>query len=135
MKANGIIVYAIAFIVFLVIDLLWLGLIANNLYQKYLGYLMAEKVNWTAALIFYAMFIFGIVYFVIYPSLANNDFNGLLIRAALFGLLTYATYDLTNLATIRDWPLTITIIDLIWGTSLSTMVSVVTYWIIQFFFR
>lgn len=123
--------YGIALVVFIVIDLIWLGFIAKDLYSKYLGYLMADKVNWIAAVIFYLIFIGGILYFVLYPSLMDKSLTNLIIRAALFGFMTYATYDLTNLATIKDWPIQITMIDLIWGTTLSTSVSVISYFIIN----
>ena len=123
--------YGIALVVFMVIDLIWLGFIAKDLYSKYLGYLMSDKVNCIAAVIFYLIFIGGILYFVIYPSLLDQNITNLVIRAALFGFITYATYDLTNLATIKDWPIQITIIDLIWGTTLSTSVSVISYFIIK----
>ena len=123
--------YGIALVVFMVIDLIWLGFIAKDLYSKYLGYLMSDKVNWIAAVVFYLIFIGGILYFVIYPSLLDQNITNLVIRAALFGFITYSTYDLTNLATIKDWPIQITIIDLIWGTTLSTSVSVISYFIIK----
>jgi len=105
--------YVIAFIVFFLIDMLWLGLIARNIYQRYLGHLLKPDVNWIAAIIFYLLFIGGLVFFVIMPAVSLE--SGGLIRAllvgALFGLITYATYDLTNLATLKDWPIQITIID------------------------
>jgi uncharacterized membrane protein len=123
--------YGIALVVFMVIDLIWLGFIAKDLYSKYLGYLMADKVNWVSAVVFYLIFIGGILYFVLYPSFLDKNIINLIIRAALFGFITYATYDLTNLATIKDWPIQITIIDLIWGTTLSTSVSVISYFIIN----
>lgn len=126
--------FAVTFVVFMGIDLIWLGFVAKNIYSKYLGYLMASQVNWLAALVFYVIFIIGVLYFVIAPSLVDRDFTQLVIRAMLFGFMTYATYDLTNLATVRDWPITITIIDLIWGTTLSTSVSVISYLIITNFF-
>lgn len=126
--------FAVTFVVFMGIDLVWLGFVAKNIYSKYLGYLMAPNVNWLAAMVFYVIFIIGILYFVIAPSLVDRDFTQLVIRAMLFGFITYATYDLTNLATVRDWPITITIIDLIWGTTLSTSVSVISYLIITNFF-
>lgn len=115
----------------MVIDLIWLGFVAKDLYSKYLGYLMADKVNWLAALIFYLVFIGGVCYFVLYPSLMDKNIMNLIIRAVLFGFITYATYDLTNLATLKDWPIHITIIDLVWGTTLSTSVSVISYFIIK----
>lgn len=123
--------YGITLTVFMVIDLIWLGFIAKDLYSKYLGYLMSDNVNWLAAVVFYLIFIGGVCYFVLYPSLIDKNMTNLLIRASLFGFITYATYDLTNLATIKDWPINITIIDLIWGTTLSTSVSVISYFIIN----
>lgn len=123
--------YGITLTVFMVIDLIWLGFIAKDLYAKYLGYLMSDTVNWIAAVIFYLIFIGGICYFVLYPSLIDQNLVQLLFRAAFFGFITYATYDLTNLATIKNWPINITIIDLIWGTTLSTSVSVISYFIIK----
>lgn len=123
--------YAIAFVVFLVIDLIWLGLIAKNIYAKYLGSFMAPKVNWIAAIIFYLLFIVGLVFFVIEPAVVKDSWSYALLVGMLFGLITYATYDLTNLATLKDWPLTITIIDLIWGSSLGGLVSMITFFLVR----
>lgn len=119
--------YVIAFIAFVVIDAIWLLFISKNLYSTEIGHLMADKTKLIPAIIFYLIFLVGLVYFVINPAIANNDLPKLLLSAALFGLITYATYDLTNLATLKDWPIKITIIDLIWGTFLSTAVSYITY--------
>ncbi len=127
--------YGIVLVVFFAVDLVWLGVIAQKLYAKYLGYLLAENVNWAAAIIFYLIFIGGLMYFVISPSLVDRNLQQLLIRAALFGFITYATYDLTNLATIRNWPLTITLIDLAWGTFLSSSVSLISYYLIITFIK
>jgi len=112
---------------FFLIDMFWLGLIARTFYRKYLGYIMTSNVNWPAAIIFYLLFIIGILVFVVIPGLEADSLKATLLRAALFGLITYATYDLTNLATLKDWPLTITIVDLIWGIVLSTTVSYVGF--------
>jgi len=124
---NYVKMYVIAFIAFLVIDAIWLLFISKNLYQSEIGHLMAEKPKLIAAAIFYLIFLVGLVYFVINPGIVNKDLSKLLFSAALFGLITYATYDLTNLATLKDWPLKITVIDLMWGTTLSTAVSYITY--------
>ncbi|MCR4277221.1 MAG: DUF2177 family protein [Candidatus Roizmanbacteria bacterium] len=121
--------YAIAFTVFLGIDAVWLILIAKNFYAKYIGYLMAKNPNLLAALIFYLIFIAGLVFFVITPALDKKMWTQALLAGIFFGLVTYATYDLTNLATVKDWPLIITIVDLIWGMFVSAAVSVVTYFI------
>lgn len=116
---NWVLIYVITFAVFLVIDLVWLGLIAKNLYKKYLGHLMKDNVNWPAAIIFYLIFIAGLIFFVIDPAREKESIRYALTVGGAYGLITYATYDLTNLATLKNWPMTITIIDLIWGTVLS----------------
>jgi len=123
--------YAIALVIFLVIDMIWLGLVAKNIYSKYLGNLMAPKVNWIAAVIFYLLFIVGLVFFVIEPAVTKNSWSYALLAGMLFGLITYATYDLTNLATLKDWPITITFIDLAWGTSLGGLVSMITFFLVR----
>lgn len=119
--------YIIAFIVFLAIDAIWLGLVAPKFYKSQIGHLMAEKPNFIAALVFYLIFIGGLVYFVLMPALDEESFSKVVIGGMLFGFITYATYDLTNLATLKNWPLLVTGIDLLWGTVLSLSVSVVTY--------
>lgn len=123
--------YFISFGLFMFIDLIWLGFIAKDLYAKALGHLMSSKVNWFAAIVFYLIFIVGIQYFVLNPALIHQDFVKLVLDALMFGFLTYATYDLTNLATLKDWPIKLTAIDLVWGSSLSLMVSLLSYIIIQ----
>lgn len=119
--------YFATLVAFFAIDLVWLGLVARTFYRKYLGYLMAPNPNWLAAIIFYLLFIVGILVFVVVPGLADNSVKTTLLRAALFGLISYATYDLTNLATVKDWPLTITIVDLLWGTTVSVIVSYISF--------
>jgi len=123
--------YLIVLVVFFAVDLVWLGVIAKDLYAKLLGHLMAKSVNWPAAMIFYLIFILVLVIFVIQPTLADGHLIQGLGMAALFGLVTYATDDLTNLATLRDWPILITIIDLAWGTTLSTLVTLISVLILQ----
>lgn len=88
---------------------------------------MKSNINWVAAILFYLLFISALVLFVIAPAVREGSWIRALLLGAFFGLVTYATYDLTNLATITDWPLTITIIDLIWGTVLGASVSVITH--------
>ena len=119
--------YLIALPVFLAVDLVWLTLVAKNFYAKHLGFLMNPNVNWLAAILFYLLFIVGVVVFIVIPSLSQQSWQKALLWGALFGLITYATYDLTNLATLKDWPLIVTIVDLVWGTILSALVSVITH--------
>jgi uncharacterized membrane protein len=113
--------------VFFVIDLVWLSLVARGLYQKQLGFLMSPSPNWLAAVLFYLLFIVGLLVFVVVPGLEAGSLKVTLLRAALFGLITYATYDLTNLATVKNWPIPITVVDLGWGTILSVIVSLVSF--------
>ncbi len=119
--------YLIALPVFFLLDMLWLGLVARNFYQSQIGFLLRPDVNWVAAIIFYLLFILGMVVFVIQPAYIKHSWQDTLMYGALFGLITYATYDLTNLATMKDWPLTVTIVDLLWGAVLSLLVSFITY--------
>ena len=121
--------YFIALPVFLGIDMIWLGLVAKGFYAKQVGFLMKTNINWTAAIIFYLLFIIGLVIFVITPALEKNSWQQALLLGALFGLISYATYDLTNLATIKDWPILVTFVDLFWGTIVAGSVSVITYFI------
>jgi len=121
--------YCIALPVFLGIDMIWLTLIAKNFYAKHIGYLMAKNPNLLAALIFYLIFIAALIFFVINPALDKKMWTHAFLGGLFFGLVTYATYDLTNLATIKDWPLIVTIVDLIWGMFVSAAVSVATYFI------
>jgi uncharacterized membrane protein len=119
--------FLIALPVFIVIDMIWLVLVAKRFYQEQIGFLMKPEVNWTAAVIFYLLFIAGLVIFVVTPAVEKHSWVHALLFGALFGLISYATYDLTNLATMKDWPLLVTIVDLIWGTVLASSVSLITY--------
>jgi uncharacterized membrane protein len=115
--------YLITLAVFFVIDMVWLGVVAKGFYRKHLGFLMSSKVNWAAALLFYLVFIAGLLIFVIRPALAQGEPLKALLMGALFGLISYATYDLSNLATLKDWPMVVTVVDLVWGTTLGGLVS------------
>lgn len=124
--------YLLTSVVFFAIDLTWLGLVAKGLYAKYLGGLLSDQVNWTAAITFYLLFIVGIFLFVILPAAEKSSWQHALIYGALFGFFTYATYDLTNLATLKNWPLTIVFIDIAWGMALTGSVSLAGYAITQY---
>ena len=121
--------FLIAIPVFFAIDMVWLGLVAKKFYSEQIGFLMKPDISWYAAIIFYIIFIASLVIFVIAPAVEKQSWLHALLFGALFGLVTYATYDLTNLATIKDWPLLVTIVDLIWGSLLSASVAVITYFI------
>lgn len=110
--------YFITLITFLGIDSFWLGLIAPTFYRSQIGHLMAEDANFLVAGIFYLLYVYGLLVFVIEPSLKNESMYQNVIRGALFGLITYATYDLTNFATLQNWSLLVTVVDMTWGTIL-----------------
>ena len=114
--------YVAALITMVAIDLLWLGVIAKPLYQQGIGHLMAEKPNIPAAVLFYVLYPVGIVIFAIAPDAVSASWLKTFTSAALFGLFAYATYDLTNLATLKGWPASLAALDMAWG-SLVTGVS------------
>lgn len=126
-------IYLTAFVAFFAIDLIWLGVVAKNIYSRYLGFIMKETPNWGAAMGFYLLYIIGLVFFVISPALEKGSWQYALFAGMFFGFITYATYDLTNYATLKDWPGIITLIDLIWGSVLGGSVSIITYLIINQF--
>jgi len=119
--------YFVTLIAFLAIDAVWLVLVARTFYDKYIGFLMAPSPNWLAAILFYLLFVVGVLVLAVLPGLKTSSLKTTLLHGALLGLISYATYDLTNLATLKDWPLIVTVVDLIWGTALSTAVSYVGY--------
>jgi uncharacterized membrane protein len=115
--------YAATLLAFLVIDMIWLGLVARGFYRDQLGYLLSPRPNWTAAVVFYLIFIAGLLTFVIVPGLQAGSLRKVLVLGAFFGFVTYATYDLTNLATIKDWPWKVTLVDMCWGSFLAAATS------------
>ncbi len=119
--------YLLTVPVFFVIDLIWLGGLAKGLYQKNLAHLLSPTVNWPAAFVFYFIYIAGIILFAVKPGLDQQLLGRAALWGALFGFFTYATYDLTNLATLKDWPLKVVVIDIAWGTVLCTLVASVSY--------
>lgn len=125
--------YLLSVLVFLGIDAFWLGFVARNFYAKQIGHLMAETPNLLAAGVFYLLFLVGLQVFAINPALAKNSIAHAVQLGALFGFMTYATYDLTNYATLRGWPLQMVIVDLIWGTVLSAAVAGITVFVMMRF--
>ncbi len=120
------VLYFITLGVFFLIDIFWLGVVAKGFYRRYLGPFLSPKVNWTSAVLFYLLFIVGLLVFAVRPALVRGAPLDALWLGGLFGLICYATYDLTNQATLKDWPLIVTVIDLMWGTVLGGAVSLVS---------
>lgn len=115
--------YALTALVFLALDAVWLSSMHTALYQPAIGHLLSGTVDWTAAGLFYALYITGLLVFAVAPALSSGRWGIALGRGALFGLLAYATYDLTNQATLRDWPWRVTLADLAWGAFVSGTAS------------
>lgn len=118
--------YLISVPIFFIIDLVWLGVVASSFYKNQLGTMM--QVSWTPAIAFYLMYLVGLIIFAVYPGVLAGSWKVALVYGALFGFFTYATYEMTNLATLKDWPLVLVPVDILWGTVLGAVVSVVTYY-------
>lgn len=123
--------YAVAYVAsalgFLVLDILWLRFVALNFYQREIGHLLLEDFNFVAAGLFYLLFIAGVVVFVVVPALQAGSWKTALVLGALFGLVTYATYDLTNLATLKGWSPLVTVVDIAWGAVLTSTSAIIGY--------
>jgi uncharacterized membrane protein len=126
--------FLVTVVVFLIIDGLWLGLVARGFYRRNLGFLMTENPNWTAAGVFYLLYAIGLTVFAVIPGTDAGSVLEGLWHGALFGLVAYATYDLTNHATVRDWPAIVTFVDLAWGTVLSASVAAIATYVVTTFF-
>ena len=120
--------YLISMGVFLSIDLVWLGLVAKNFYAGQIGQLMAKDVTWTAALLFYLIYVAGLMYLVMLPN-ETAGYRELFIKGAVVGLMAYGAYDLTNLAVLKDWPVVVTVVDIVWGMVLTGTVAVASVWL------
>jgi uncharacterized membrane protein len=121
------ILYIICTVVFFAIDMVWLGFVARGFYRDKLGFIISDKVNWPAAVIFYLIYIAGILFFAVLPALKEGNWQLALLNGAVLGGLCYATYDLTNMATISQWPLIVVLVDIAWGIVLTGSVSLLTY--------
>lgn len=118
-----IIAYASTALVFLVLDMLWLGLVAKDYYRAQMAHLIAPSFHIGAAILFYALYVSGIVYFAVMPALKAGNWQAAIIPGAMLGLVAYGTYDFTNWAVLRDWPVKLTFIDLGWGTVLTALAA------------
>jgi uncharacterized membrane protein len=124
--------YAMSVPVFFAIDMVWLGFVAKNFYRSQLGSLLGD-VQWVPAIIFYLVFLVGVTIFATYPAVEKSSVTYALIYGALFGFFSYATYDLTNLATLRDWPLAVSLVDMTWGAVLGGSVAALTVYVYGLF--
>ena len=122
-----LILYGLSAVIFFAIDLVWLGVVAKGFYRRTLGGLLADKVNWTAAMLFYLLYIVGILIFAVVPALNRHAAGQAILMGVLFGFFCYATYDLSNLATLKGWPLTVVVVDILWGMIVTGTVAFFSY--------
>jgi uncharacterized membrane protein len=119
--------YVVAYLavacVMVVVDMLWLGVIAKSFYQGAIGHLMAEQPRVSAALAFYVLYTLGLMIFAVTPEPSNPAWQRAALMGALFGFFAYATYDLSNLATLNGWPVHLALADMLWGAALSALAA------------
>jgi uncharacterized membrane protein len=121
--------YLLTLPVFFGIDMLWIGVLAKDFYRNNLGHLLRPDINWAAALIFYFLYIVGILIFATLPALEKQSLRQAVVMGALFGFFAYATYDLSNLATLKDWPVNVVFVDILWGMVLTASVAAASFFI------
>lgn len=119
--------YILSLPIIFAFDMLWLGVFAKNFYADLLSPIFTIKFYWPAVIAFYLFYILGIFIFAVYPGVMEQNLSKTLLYAAMFGFFCYMTYDLTSLATVKDWPIKLVIVDLIWGVTLSTFVAYISY--------
>jgi uncharacterized membrane protein len=130
---NYIIAYFATAFVFLIIDYIWLGFVMKDYFQSQLGHLMADEVNFTVAALFYLFYAAGILYLCVLPAFETGDWTKSMINGAVLGFLAYGAYDVTNMATLKDWPVTMSIIDVTWGAALTALSAVAGYFTLKSF--
>jgi uncharacterized membrane protein len=124
---TALIGYVMTLVAFFVVDMVWLGIMAPRYYRPTMGDIALATVNLPAAATFYVLYPIGLLVFAIYPALKSGSVTTALIYGALFGFFTYASYDLTNLATLRNWTWSLTLIDVAWGTILASASAAITF--------
>lgn len=122
-------IYVGTLVVFLALDYIWLAQVARGFYYERLNHLLLDSPKLAAAAGFYAVYVVGILYFAINPAIRDGSFSTALLNGALFGFFAYATYDMTNYATLRDWPVAVVISDVAWGTLLTAVSAIAGFWI------
>ena len=127
MMAQYLTAYGVTAMVFLMVDAVWLSWIAKSFYFDRIGELLLDRPNMGAAAIFYALYVAGIVIFAVGPALRDGSASTALLYGALFGFFAYATYDMTNYATLRNWSLTVSLVDMLWGTVLTGASALLGY--------
>lgn len=129
MVMQYVIAYLTTAVVFLALDFVWLSKVATKFYFDRLGHLLMEKPNLAAAALFYAVYVVGLVIFAVGPAVSSGRMSTALVYGVLFGFFTYATYDMTNYATLRGWPVAVVVLDIAWGMVISGVSAVAGYYL------
>ena len=127
---TALIAYISAALVFFGLDFVWLSRVAIGFYRSQIGETLRDRPNMLAAGLFYLFYIAGIVYFAVLPGLQKDSLAVACLNGALLGLIAYGTYDMTNLATLKNWSLTVSIVDMLWGTVLTALSASAAYWVV-----
>jgi uncharacterized membrane protein len=127
-------VYAAALVTFLIIDGIWLGLVARSFYVQQIGHLLRPSPNFGVAGLFYLFYVVGVVVFAVLPAMAQQSWVTAVVLGALLGFIAYGTYDLTNLATLAGWPVLVSVVDMIWGAVLTATVALAGYTAARYIF-
>ena len=124
-------VWSISALFFTMVDAVWLGFLAKNFYKQQLGPLMRERPIWSAVISFYTLYTLAIVILAALPASRNSSWETALLNGAVLGLAAYGTYDLSNIATLKSWPLAVTFVDMAWGTLLTTCTAYFAFYLLQ----
>lgn len=124
------IAYVSALIAFLLIDYIWISKIAMAFYREQMGHLMLDTPRLGVAAAFYLLYVAAIVVFAVNPALEKQQWLTAAFYGGLLGLVAYGTYDITNLATLKDWPMIVTLVDMIWGTALTAATATISYFVV-----
>jgi uncharacterized membrane protein len=128
-----IVAYLTAAVVFCLMDFVWLTIIAKDFYQSRMGFLMLYEIKFSAAVTFYLLYLMGLLIFAIMPALRAQDWLAALSLSGFLGLIAYASYDLTNLATLKDWSLSLSLVDMLWGVVVSSCAGTAGFFAAQTF--
>ena len=129
------VVYLAALMTFLVIDGVWLGVVARSFYVQQIGHLLRPAPNFSVAGLFYVIYVIGVVVFAVLPAISQQSWQTAVMLGALLGFIAYGTYDLTNLATVENWPVLVSIVDMVWGSVLTAIVALAGYNAARFMFH
>lgn len=130
-----LVAYAATAVAFFALDFVWLSTVSSSFYRPRLGALLLDQPNLLIAGLFYLFYVGGIVYFAVAPALAGGGWSKALIAGLVLGFVAYGTYDLTNLSTLRGWSWSVTLVDLVWGTALTSVAAVSGFFLTQHFLR